>query len=296
MKVAVVGPLVKDIITIDNHSQTLMGGIPYYEGRTLKSFGVEVVAYVTYAKSEEQFVQENFQGIKIVPLYVKNTLTHELIYKSKNPDTRAIKVPLYDPNIFSVDKKILQELKGFDYILLGPLYYENIPYEFFETMKDHHLVINNFGLFGYHENGVPVSKNPENFTRIAPFLECVSLDEKEMKFASQKDTGEEGAKLFLNLGVKQVLMTCASKGSFIFTKNKKYTIPAFPPKKLVDPTGAGDTYLAAFIYSQELFGEDMQKRGEFAAMSATMAIERGGAFTGNTQEVLNRLKGATSIS
>ncbi len=44
------------------------------------------------------------------------------------------------------------------------------------------------------------------------------------------------------------------------------------------------------IYSQELFGEDIQKRGEFAAMAATMVIEKSGAFTGNSEEVIRRLK------
>lgn len=292
MKIALVGPLVKDIITIDGKSQIYMGGIPYYEAQALKSFGVAVVAYVTYARAEEQFVEDSFQGIKVIPFYAQNTITHELVYESKNPDVREVRVPKYDANIFPVEEKTLEELKSFDYILLGPLYYENIPYEFFEKMKNHNLVINNFGLFGYFENGLAIHKKPENFIRVAPFLKCISLDEGEMKFASQKETCEQGAKFFLELGVQEVIVTKGSRGSMIFTKDNVYKIPSFPPKKLVDPTGAGDTYLSAFVYSKELFGEDMQKRGEFAAMSATMVIEKGGAFMGTTKEVLDRLKNA----
>ncbi|MBP6060819.1 MAG: hypothetical protein KA515_02365 [Candidatus Pacebacteria bacterium] len=289
MKIAVMGPLVKDIITIDHKSETYMGGIPYYEALALKSFGVQVVAYVTYALRDENFVKDHMPDIKVVPFYTKNTITHELVYDSKNPNEREVKVPEYDPSVFPVEENIISELKSYDYVLLGPLYFENIPDEFFEKMKGHNLAINNFGLFSYHEKGTLVHKNPENFVRAAPFLKCISLDEYEMKFASQKNTFEEGARFFVELGVEQVIVTRGSNGSVIFTKDKEYIIPAFPPKKLIDPTGAGDTYLAGFIFSQELFGDDLEMRGRFAAMSATIAIECAGAYVGNTQEVLDRL-------
>ncbi|MDQ5954475.1 MAG: PfkB protein [Patescibacteria group bacterium] len=289
MKVAVIGPVVKDIVHINNITKTYIGGIPYYEAHVLKALGVDVTAFVTYALSEQSMVDESFKDIKVNSVYVEKTIVHEIVYKDKDADLREVKVSEYDPNVFPVEDEIIKELQSFDYILLGPLYFENISYDFFEIMKNSNLVLGNFGLFTYYENGIPVKKNPENLAKVAPFLKYLFLDEVEIKFCAQKETIEECADYFINLGVNLVVVTQGSKGSVIFTKDKKYNIPAFVPKELIDPTGAGDTYLAAFIYSEEIFN-DMQKRGEFAAMCATMSIEKGGAFDGNTEGVLERLR------
>ena len=172
---------------------------------------------------------------------------------------------------------------------MGSLYYENFPYAFFEKMNGSNLVINNYGLFTHHENGKPIWKNPENARRVAKFLKYLFMDEKEIKYAAQKETINEAAKYFLNLGTGMVIVTQGSRGSMVFTKDKEYKIPAFKPKKMMDTTGAGDTYLAGFIFATQLF-DDIQKQGKFAAMVATMGIEKDGAFTGNLKEVGKRLK------
>lgn len=44
-----------------------------------------------------------------------------------------------------------------------------------------------------------------------------------------------------------VITTLGEKGSVIITKNKTYKIPIAKPKKVVDPTGAGDAYRAGII-------------------------------------------------
>lgn len=289
MRIAVTGPICKDIIVVDGRvvREGVGGGI-YYEAKALKAFGVEIKTFGTYDKKDDAWVQEDFKGMNLMPIYGKGTLTHKLVYTKENPDVRETNVPEYGANSFPVDDEILEELKGFHYVFLGPLYYENLPFEFFEKMKGSKLVLNNFGLFTYFENGVPVRKNPENLSRAVPFLEYLFLDEEEAKFGAQKESIEESAKHFLGLGTKIVAITRGSKGSVVFTKDKKYEIPAYPTENLVDPTGAGDTYLAAFIFATTLF-DDIQKQGEFAAMSATIAIERSGAFEGNVEEVMRRL-------
>lgn len=143
-------------------------------------------------------------------------------------------------------------------------------------------------MFTYFEDGKPVRKNPDNLSKVAPFLKYLFLDEEEILFAAQKENIEEAAKYFLYIGVRNVIVTRGSRGSIIFTPNHIIEIPAFPPIELVDPTGAGDTYMAAFIYGTSLFN-DIKKVGDFAAMSATMVIEKGGVFDGNIKKVHERL-------
>jgi len=85
-----------------------------------------------------------------------------------------------------------------------------------------------------------------------------------------------------------VCITNGSQGSRVFFEGREYSIPAFPPQQLVDPTGAGDCYLAGFLYAQSLF-DSPEEQGRFAAMVATMALERKGPFDRTAQEVIQRL-------
>lgn len=289
MKIAVLGPMAKDKVNIDGVEETYLGGIPYYEACALSALGIDVEAYVTYSKKDEDLVRRSLSGIKVHPIYTDKTITHELSYRSKEPDMRNVEVVEYDSSVFPVDDTILEELRKFDYIILGPLYYENIPYEFFEKMKGSNLILNNFGIFTYLENNIPVKKNRENLSRVAPFIKYLFLDEEEIKFGSDKNTLEDSAEYFLDLGITLVVVTLGSKGSVIFTKEEKHIIPAFPPKELIDPTGAGDTYVAGFIASEKIFTK-LEDRGRFSAMVATMGIETKGAFRKSCDEVLERLK------
>jgi sugar/nucleoside kinase (ribokinase family) len=105
---------------------------------------------------------------------------------------------------------------------------------------------------------------------------------------SKNNTIDGAAKFFNNHGLSNIIITEGSKGPHPFLGKKYYQIPAFKPLKIVDPTGAGDTYLAAFIRALELFNNPYEQ-GKFAAMVATMSLENKGAFRKNIEEVLTRL-------
>src|SRR3989344_1953245 len=128
MKVAVTGPICKDIIYIDDVVvREGVGGGSYYESRALKMLGAGVKVFGTYAEKDDGLVKKSFKGINLEPIYVESTITHELYYKRENPDIRETRVPEYGPNAFPVNDKLLKELRTFDYIFFGPLYYENLP-------------------------------------------------------------------------------------------------------------------------------------------------------------------------
>ena len=61
-------------------------------------------------------------------------------------------------------------------------------------------------------------------------------------------------------------------------------IPAYRPRKYVDPTGCGDTYLAAFI-SMKSSGANTKTAGDFASAAAALKIEGFGPFAGNMEDV-----------
>jgi sugar/nucleoside kinase (ribokinase family) len=85
-------------------------------------------------------------------------------------------------------------------------------------------------------------------------------------------------------GVKELVITNGSQGSFIYSAGNFYAIPAFPPKTLIDATGCGDTYMAGYLY-QRIKGADELQAGRFAAALATLKMEAAGPFRGSLEEV-----------
>jgi len=96
-------------------------------------------------------------------------------------------------------------------------------------------------------------------------------------------TGEEdfekAARKLMELGPKIVVITLGSKGNMVVTESDVITAPAFQVK-VVDTTGAGDAFNAAFLYSIIVKKWDYQKASKFANAVAALKCTKIGAQTG----------------
>ena len=121
----------------------------------------------------------------------------------------------------------------------------------------------------------------------------VFIDEVEAKVIMDKKNHELniiGRELAL-FGPEEVIITRGDRGAMIYSSLKKrtYKIPAFPPKQTMDPTGLGDTYMAAYV-TKRIEKSDPETCGIFASMVSTMKLEKIGAFQGNKSLINKRLK------
>ncbi len=78
-------------------------------------------------------------------------------------------------------------------------------------------------------------------------------------------------------GIKIIIIKKGSSGSEIVTKNKRFSIPALKVK-VIDPTGAGDSYAGAFI-AEYLKGSDIEKCGRIASITASLKCTRRGPMS-----------------
>ena len=76
--------------------------------------------------------------------------------------------------------------------------------------------------------------------------------------------------------VEIVIMTLGEKGSHIYTRDNIIEVKPVRPKKVIDPTGAGDAYRAGFV-SALLDGKGLEECGRLASWVASKAIEYYGA-------------------
>ena len=72
-----------------------------------------------------------------------------------------------------------------------------------------------------------------------------------------------------------LIVTYGAEGSVIYSDGKEIKIKAVKPKKVVDPTGAGDAYRAGLVKGM-VEGLDLQKCGELASWAAKYPVEHYG--------------------
>lgn len=85
-------------------------------------------------------------------------------------------------------------------------------------------------------------------------------------------------------GVREVVVTLGGGGSIIYAEGKFYETPAYPPSKLVDATGCGDTYSAGYLYARAK-GMPYEESGRFAAAMCTLKLEHTGPFDRTIDDV-----------
>jgi adenosine kinase len=86
----------------------------------------------------------------------------------------------------------------------------------------------------------------------------------------QERTGLSSAEILERVG--GLLVTKGAEGSLLSVQGEHYFIPAVPPRRVVDPTGAGDAYRAGLLRGMELeLPWDIV--GRMGALAATYVLE-----------------------
>jgi sugar/nucleoside kinase (ribokinase family) len=62
--------------------------------------------------------------------------------------------------------------------------------------------------------------------------------------------GEPDAQALASLDVAEIVVTFGSEGSLVFAEGRLERVPARPLEDEVDPTGAGDAFMAAYLVSR----------------------------------------------
>ena len=116
------------------------------------------------------------------------------------------------------------------------------------------------------------------------FVSILKADEEEARIISQEADLKTMATRLSRYGPEEIIITCGSRNSLIYSKGKFYSIPSFLPRKSVDPTGCGDTYMAGYLSLRQKT-DDLREVGEFAAKVASVKLENWGPFRGTREDL-----------
>ncbi len=100
-------------------------------------------------------------------------------------------------------------------------------------------------------------------------------DLSEGKAITQLRNPQEICEKLLSLGPEIVALKLGGKGSFIATRERRFSISPFKVE-VVDTTGAGDVFDAAFVYGHSK-GWSLEKIGKFANLAAALSTKEYGS-------------------
>jgi sugar/nucleoside kinase (ribokinase family) len=105
-------------------------------------------------------------------------------------------------------------------------------------------------------------------------------------------TPEKAAKILIKKGIPLVIITMGNQGALVTTNRFQRLIPTYEVDKIVDTTGAGDTFNGAFSIGYWIKEWDLEKSCRYANAAASLKIQKLGARTGmpNENELIKFLK------
>lgn len=284
-KFMIVGPVTRDrIVKKDKVFNTIGGGV-YYQSAVTSGFGVDNTVVTTLARKDVDLLDQFSKTAQIVPVYTVKTMEFENTYPDLNPNHRIQRSTIPENPIETNIFKDLN-LQEYDALLLSPLSPYDIPLETLKYLhkQDKPIYLGAQGYLRHEKHGKVVLKpwgDYQNFLKLVDFL---FLDEMEARaiLGNPRENCAEIAQLLSSFGPGEVIVTRGDRGATIYSQkpvenHNIHEIPAFPPEEIVDPTGLGDTFMAAYAV-KKLETDDPQECGRFAAAVSSRKIGQIGAF------------------
>ena len=135
-----------------------------------------------------------------------------------------------------------------------------------------------------------------NLKKIISQVDLICINDEEVKQLTGLDSLIEGGKKILNMGPNFVIVKKGEYGSILIDKSNSFECPAFPVKKVKDPTGAGDSFaggLAGYLTKVNSSSFDEIKNAIIYATAAASYSVEGFGINGidkiNYNDLLNRV-------
>lgn len=245
-----IGPITKDKNIIQGKETLKIGGAVYYQSKVLSKLGIKHTSIVTLSKKDEKLLENFPQKTRIIPIWKKTTLNFENKYL--NPEKRIQRSNFAKNPIKIKDIKNLIN-SNWDGILLNPLLPTDIPIKTlkFIANQQKQIYINLQGYLRTKSNNKVSLRPPKNIQQILRLTDKVFIDENEARIFNRHLI--KVGMLLESMGPSEVIITRGEKGSLIYSKRKTWKIKAVPAQRISDPTGLGDTYMAAYIYMRKKY-------------------------------------------
>ena len=274
MTLILIGPACEDLIIIGDKESSKVGGASFFQSFVYEEFYNDYLAILNASNVD---LMDEFPDKSKVKIILKDD-THHFI--NEYPDKDNLDIRKQSTNFANVPilsdelKNILEECEidndDIDAFVLTPLNSNDFPIETLEFLKTFdvpiYVSLQGFLRFMDEDNSM-ILKLSDDLDYIFEISDTIFMDESE--FDIIKSEKFEGSNLVITNG---------SKGSRIIeVDGTTIKINAVKCDNIVDATGCGDTYMAAYI-SAILNNKTFKNSADFASRIASQKLENFGPY------------------
>ncbi len=165
-----------------------------------------------------------------------------------------------------------------------------IPFEVVRALRSHCkcLSIDPQGLTRKFDEEGNISHQANMDKRILSLVDIYKSSLEEIETITGEKSISKAFAAIHSLGPKKVIVTMGEKGAALSSETAVCWIPAYKPESVIDPTGAGDVFIGAFL-AEFLSGEDILRCACIGSAAASLVTEGVGAsYLGSKEEILRR--------
>ena len=273
MTLVLIGPVCEDLIIIGDKKSSKVGGASFYQSFVYEEFFNDYLAIVNASNAD---LIEEFPDKSKVRLILKDD-THYFINEYPNKDdldfrkqsTNFADIPISTDDLKTIFDELEMNYDDIDAFVLNPLNCNDFPQETIEYLKgfDIPIFVSIQGFLRFKgENDSIVLKDNENLDNVLPYIDGLFMDENEYGIVSNH-----------NFDDLELIITNGSKGSRILSKDNEVKIDAVKCEDVVDATGCGDTYMAAYL-SHRLNFHSIEESANFASLIASNKLKIFGPY------------------
>jgi sugar/nucleoside kinase (ribokinase family) len=131
----------------------------------------------------------------------------------------------------------------------------------------------------------------EQLEEIISKVDCLILNDEELRQLTGAPTTVAAARRILEDGPSIVVAKQGEYGAALITADDFFALPAYPLERVVDPTGAGDTFAGGFVgliasqVGRDLDGDVLRNAMAYGTALASFNVERFGTEALGSSEV-----------
>lgn len=114
---------------------------------------------------------------------------------------------------------------------------------------------------------------------LLPKVSAVCINFEEALQLADTTSGAKAVRKILDLGVKTLIMKRGEHGATLATRDGQFSVPSFPTDRVVDPTGAGDSFAGGMLgyLASAGSGPDVLRRAMiYGSVMGSFAVEEFG--------------------
>jgi len=104
-----------------------------------------------------------------------------------------------------------------------------------------------------------ISGKRDELVKVLPRIDLLTINEGEAKLLAGESNVVVAAEKILTMGPKALVVKRGEYGAFLFSGGEIFSAPAVPIRRVIDPTGAGDTFAGGLVGYLASVGAGLEK-------------------------------------